>query len=125
MVCGEPHAPYDRPPLSKELLAGERPADSLRFRDDDWYADHDVELRLGARAAGLDAGARRCRSRTGPTLDTRRLLIATGAAPRRLPALDGFENVLVLRDLPDALALGQRLRPGARLVIVGGGLRRP
>ena len=54
MVCGEPLAPYDRPPLSKELLAGDRSAAELRLRGDDWYAEHDVELLLGVRATGVD-----------------------------------------------------------------------
>jgi 3-phenylpropionate/trans-cinnamate dioxygenase ferredoxin reductase component len=121
MVCAEPVAPYDRPPLSKELLAGERAPASLRLRDDGWYRDNGVDLHLGARATGLDAHRRRLELADGSHLRYERLLIATGAAPRVPPQLQGFDNVLTLRDLPDALALAEHLRPGRRLVVVGAG----
>jgi 3-phenylpropionate/trans-cinnamate dioxygenase ferredoxin reductase subunit len=121
MVCAEPVAPYDRPPLSKELLAGVRRPDSLLLRDAGWYRDNGVELRLGARAIGIDAGRRAIELSDGATVRYEQLLVATGAVPRVPAQLLGFDNVLTLRDLPDALALGQRLRPGARLVVVGAG----
>jgi NADPH-dependent 2,4-dienoyl-CoA reductase/sulfur reductase-like enzyme len=121
MICAEPVAPYDRPPLSKELLAGVRSPASLRLRDDAWYRDNDVELRLGARATGVDVHRRAVELSDGAAVRYDRLLVATGAAPRVPPQLHGFDNVLVLRDLPDALALSERLRPGTRLVIVGAG----
>ena len=92
IVCGEPHAPYDRPPLSKELLAASARRDTLRFRPDAWYAERDVELLLGGRG-----GRRSTRPRAGCALGGRRrpcaydrLVIATGAAARRLPAFDGL-----------------------------------
>ena len=121
IVCGEPHVPYDRPPLSKELLAAERAGDTLRFRPDAWYAEREVDLLLGEPAVGLDAAARRVRLADGTTVPYDRLVIATGAAARRLPAFDGLPNALVLRDLDDAIALSDRLRAGSRLAIVGGG----
>jgi NADPH-dependent 2,4-dienoyl-CoA reductase/sulfur reductase-like enzyme len=121
MVCAEPTAPYDRPPLSKELLAGERAPASLRLRDDAWYRDNGVELHLGVRATGLDAERRRLELGDGSALRYDRLLLATGAAPRVPPQLQGFENVVTLRDLPDALVLAEHLRPGRRLVVVGAG----
>jgi 3-phenylpropionate/trans-cinnamate dioxygenase ferredoxin reductase component len=121
MVCAEPVAPYDRPPLSKELLAGTCDAASLRLRDDAWYRDNDVELHLGARAIGLDARARRLELAGGGRLRYGQLLVATGAAPRVPEVLLGRDNVLTLRDLPDAVALSEHLRPGARLVVVGAG----
>jgi 3-phenylpropionate/trans-cinnamate dioxygenase ferredoxin reductase component len=121
MLCAEPVAPYDRPPLSKELLAGARTATSLRLRDDAWYRDNDVELRLGARATGIDLQRRSVELAGGGAAPFEQLLIATGAVPRVPPQLRGFDNVLVLRDLSDALALSERLRPGVRLVIVGAG----
>jgi NADPH-dependent 2,4-dienoyl-CoA reductase/sulfur reductase-like enzyme len=121
MICAEPVAPYDRPPLSKELLAGEREPASLRLRDGAWYRDHDVELHLGVRAVGLDAAQRRLALGDGTTLPFEHALIATGATPVVPRLLRGYENVLVLRDLPDALALAERLRPGTRLAIVGAG----
>ena len=121
MICAEPVAPYDRPPLSKELLAGVRSATSLRLRDDAWYRDNDVDLRLGARATGIDAHRRAVDLSDGATVRYDRLLIATGAVPRVPAQLQGFDNVHVLRDLAHAVALSERLKPGARLVIVGGG----
>ena len=121
MICAEPIAPYDRPPLSKELLAGERQPDSLRLRDDTWYRDQGVELHLGVRACGLDWECRRVELTGGSALPYANLLVATGAAPLIPPLLHGYENVLTLRDLPDAVRLAEHLRDGARLVIVGAG----
>lgn len=121
MVCAEPTAPYDRPPLSKELLAGERAPASLRLRDDNWYRHNGVDLHLGMRATGLEADRRRLELADGSHIRYDRLLIATGAAPKVPPQLHGFDNVLTLRDLPDALALAEHLGPGRRLVVVGGG----
>ncbi len=119
IICGESHLPYDRPPLSKELLAG---ADHrLSFRDADWYADNSVELLLGERASRLDAPARTLELESGDTLRYDHFVIATGAAPRLLPAAGGFSNSLALRTVADASALRERLVPGARLVIVGAG----
>ena len=116
MVCDEPLHPYDRPPLSKEHLAGEEPR--LSFREDDWYGDNDVELLLGTRATGLEDGALHTSAGRVP-FD--KLLIATGAAPRRLPKAERFSNAYVLRTLADATELRDALRPGARLVVIGAG----
>jgi 3-phenylpropionate/trans-cinnamate dioxygenase ferredoxin reductase component len=116
MVCDEPHQPYDRPPLSKEHLAGAEP--KLAFRDEDWYRDHDVELLLGTRATGLEDGV--LATSAGP-LPYDKLLIATGAAPRHLPGAERFSNSHVLRTLADATELREALRPGARLVVIGAG----
>ena len=116
IVCGESQAPYDRPPLSKEFLAGE--AHTLRFRPDEWYADHDVELELGAQASGIED--RRLVLADGRRLAFERLLIATGADARPFPGAP--EGVLTLRTRADAQRLRDVLAPGAHLVIVGGGL---
>jgi NADPH-dependent 2,4-dienoyl-CoA reductase/sulfur reductase-like enzyme len=121
MICAEEIAPYDRPPLSKELLSGERTAASLRLRDDAWYRDHAVELQLGVRACGLDTERRIVALSDGTTLRYANLMIATGAAPAVPPALRGYENVLTLRELRDAKLLAERLRDGSRLVVVGAG----
>jgi NADPH-dependent 2,4-dienoyl-CoA reductase/sulfur reductase-like enzyme len=119
MVCDEAVRPYDRPPLSKELLAGQdRP---LSFRDHDWYADNDVTLLLGERAAGLNPAAQLLELESGEALGYDQLLIATGAAPRMIPAANRFENAFALRTLADAEALRSQLTPGARLAIVGAG----
>jgi len=121
MVCAEPDPPYDRPPLSKELLASEAGEDSLAYRPAWWYEDKQVELLLGTRAEALDPAARTVRLDSGAELAYDELLIATGGAARRLPFLAGFENVHYLRTLEDARRLRAKLRSGARLAVVGAG----
>jgi len=121
MVCAEPDPPYDRPPLSKELLAGTVEEESVAYRPAWWYEEKQVELLLSARAEALDPGARTVALDSGAELRYEKLLIATGSAARRLPSLEGYENVHALRTLADARLLRQELVPGARLAIVGAG----
>jgi NADPH-dependent 2,4-dienoyl-CoA reductase/sulfur reductase-like enzyme len=121
IVCAEPDAPYDRPPLSKELLAGDLREEALAYRPAGWYGEKQVDLLLGVRAEGLDSAARRLRLDSGVELSYEKLLIATGGAARRLPFLEGFENVHYLRTLADARRLRGELAAGARLAIVGAG----
>ena len=113
ILSAEPVRPYDRPPLSKDALAGEA---DVAFRPAEWYAEHGIELRLGAPAVGLDAGAPRGRgSRGGERVAYDDLLIATGARALMLPALAPFANVQALRTLADARAAARaRSRPAAR-----------
>jgi NADPH-dependent 2,4-dienoyl-CoA reductase/sulfur reductase-like enzyme len=120
MLAAEPHAPYDRPPLSKAVLAGERP--TLALRPPDWHAEHGVDLRLGTPATGLDPDRRRVRVAGGEELPYDRLLIATGARPVELPGLTAPTNTQSFRTLEDALALNEALRPGLRLAVLGAGL---
>lgn len=121
MLADEDVPPYDRPPLSKEFLAGDLRPDALRFRPDAWYVEHDVDLLLGERAAGLDPATCEVELVSGSRLRYGRLLIATGSTPRRLPGTVGFDNVHELRTLADAVALRGALRPDAHVVIVGAG----
>ena len=109
LVSDEAVAPYDRPPLSKEYLAGEIDEAALRFRADDWYRDRDVELLLGERAARLDVAARELTLASGSRLPFSQLLIATGSSPRRLPGTEHFSNVHELRSLADARRLREAL----------------
>jgi NADPH-dependent 2,4-dienoyl-CoA reductase/sulfur reductase-like enzyme len=120
MVCADADPPYDRPPLSKEVLAGTAPDHTVAFRAPEWYRDREIELLLESRAVGLDPQARRVRLDSGELLDYGALLIATGGAPRPLRILD-HENVHTLRTLADARRLRTELRPGAHLAIVGAG----
>ena len=121
MVCAEPDPPYDRPPLSKELLAGEIEERSIAYRPAWWYEEKRVELLLGARAVALSPNTSTVRLDSGVELGYEKLLIATGGAARRLPFLEGYENVHALRTLADARRLHAELLPGARLAIVGAG----
>jgi NADPH-dependent 2,4-dienoyl-CoA reductase/sulfur reductase-like enzyme len=121
IVCAEPEPPYDRPPLSKELLAGELPEDAVPYRPAWWYEEKRVELLLGARAEALDPVAGTVRLDSGSELPYEKLMIATGGAARRLPFLRGYENVHTLRTLDDARRLRVELVRGARLAVVGAG----
>jgi 3-phenylpropionate/trans-cinnamate dioxygenase ferredoxin reductase component len=121
MVCAEPDPPYDRPPLSKELLAGTAEEESVAYRPAWWYEEARVELLLGARAEALDPGARTVTLDSGAELRYEKLLIATGSGARRLPFLEGYENVHYLRTLADARRLREELVSGARPAIVGAG----
>jgi 3-phenylpropionate/trans-cinnamate dioxygenase ferredoxin reductase component len=121
LVCAEDRAPYDRPPLSKQLLAGTMDAGALAFRDARWYADNGVDLLLGDTASGLDPARRRLRLGSGAELGYEHLLIATGGVPRRLPGAEAFANVHELRSAADAARLRGALRPGSRLLVVGMG----
>ncbi|MGE5283105.1 MAG: NAD(P)/FAD-dependent oxidoreductase [Chloroflexota bacterium] len=117
----ESDPPYDRPPLSKQVLAGEADAEATALRPAWWYEEAAVELLLGVRAVRLDPRSRTVAFDSGAELGFDKLLIATGGEARRLPFLEGFENVHSLRTLADARRLRAALRPGARLAVVGAG----
>lgn len=122
VVGEEPVAPYQRPPLSKKYLAGEMPLERLLLRQQAFYEEHGVTLRLGRRAVAIDRAGRRVALDDGVTLPYDALVLATGARPRRLslPGAD-LAGVHYLRTAADADALRAAARPGARAVIVGGG----
>ena len=121
LIGAEPHLPYERPPLSKGYLAGDTALDEVFVRPRDWYRGHDVDILLGTAAREIDLAGHTV------TLDAvrvgyDRLLVATGASARRLPFLDAAGvPVAYLRTLDDSTRLRRELRPGLRVVIVGGG----
>jgi NADPH-dependent 2,4-dienoyl-CoA reductase/sulfur reductase-like enzyme len=121
ILCAENDPPYDRPPLSKGVLAGTAGEVTTAFRPAAWYEEHGVELLLGTRAEWLEAGAHRLFLASGETLPYGKLLIASGGAPRRLPFLEDFENVHYLRTLADARRLRAEVAPGVRLALIGAG----
>ena len=121
MVCAEPVRPYDRPPLSKGLLAGTSPGDSVWLRPTDWYADNDVELMLGLMGVRLDPVRHVLVVSGGRRIPYEKLLIATGARARQLPFLRGYRNVHTVRTIFDVERLRSQLVPGSRLAIVGAG----
>lgn len=125
LVGAEVHPPYERPPLSKEFLAGSAGHDSVAFRTTAFYADKDIDLVTGERVTNLaltEAGSGLARTMTGRELPFDRLALTVGARPRRL-TLPGanLDGVLYLRDLDDATNLRSRLAGASRIVIVGGG----
>jgi 3-phenylpropionate/trans-cinnamate dioxygenase ferredoxin reductase subunit len=119
IIGDEVHAPYDRPPLSKQLLRGEHTSQQIALREEPVLAD--VEWRLGCRAASLNAATRTLGFDTGQSEAFDGIVIATGARPRRLPGTD-LAGVHVLRTLDDAQALRADLtRSPVRVVVVGAG----
>jgi 3-phenylpropionate/trans-cinnamate dioxygenase ferredoxin reductase component len=120
LVGAEPHLPYDRPPLSKQLLAGEWEPQELALRRAP-YDELDVELRLGVRATALDAAAREVTLDDGDRITFDGALLATGAAQRRLPGTPDLDGIFVLRTVDDALNLRARLDAGPKVVVVGAG----
>jgi NADPH-dependent 2,4-dienoyl-CoA reductase/sulfur reductase-like enzyme len=120
LVGAEPVRPYERPPLSKGLLLGEDEPDSVFVHDEGWYGEHGVDLRLGSPARTLDVEARSLEV-NGVRVSYDKLLLATGAQPRRLELFDRSElPVSYLRTLEDSLSLKAALQ-GGRVLIVGAG----
>ena len=118
----EPHRPYERPPLSKDYLQGRAERDSVFVHPADWYAEHRVELRLSDPVVAVDRAEHRLSTRAGDRFDYDKLLLSTGAQPIRLSVPGAtLAGVHYLRTLDDSEALGAALRPGTRVVIIGGG----
>jgi 3-phenylpropionate/trans-cinnamate dioxygenase ferredoxin reductase subunit len=121
LIGDENQLPYDRPPLSKEVLAGTWSEDRVRLRHPGRLGALELDLRLGVRAEAVDTGTRTVALSDGSQVGYRDLVIATGVRPRRLPGTDGVAGVHVLRTLDDARRLRSELAGGPRLVIVGAG----
>jgi 3-phenylpropionate/trans-cinnamate dioxygenase ferredoxin reductase subunit len=123
MIGSEEVIPYQRPPLSKKYLLGEMEFDRLTFRPESWFAENDVEIRLSTYVEEIDRRAKRLRMHDGSTLDYETLALATGATPRTLPASIGgdLDGVYTVRNKRDADRLAGEMRPGRRLLIIGGG----
>lgn len=121
LIGNEPHLPYERPPLSKELLQG-RPEAHTPVRDDAFYAENDIDCRLGRRATALDLAGKTVTLDDGSSVSYDKLLLATGGAVRRLP-LPGADlaNIHYLRTLDDSREIQGGLGDGKRVVVVGGG----
>ena len=113
LLGAEPHLPYERPALSKGYLQGS--AEAPFVHPAEWYAEQDVDLRLGTRVTALDAAAHEVETADGDRLRYTKLLLTTGSSVRRLA------DAVTLRTLDDSARLRAALRPGARVVIVGAG----
>ena len=122
MIGRESEQPYERPPLSKEYLLGKAQRDTIYVHPPQWYAEHDVDLRLGVTVAGLHPGSHEVSLADGSRTGYSKLLLATGSSPRRLtvPGAD-FGGVLYLRTVQDSDRLKAAFQDASRVAIIGGG----
>jgi 3-phenylpropionate/trans-cinnamate dioxygenase ferredoxin reductase subunit len=122
LVGAEDARPYERPPLSKDYLRGEVGREKVYVHDESFYAEHDIELRLGSLAVGLDTSSTELELDNGDRLRYDRLLLATGSEPRRLSVPGGdLDGVLYLRSIHDSDAIRERLDRGGAVVVIGAG----
>jgi 3-phenylpropionate/trans-cinnamate dioxygenase ferredoxin reductase subunit len=122
LIGEESELPYERPPLSKDYLRGESPREKAHALPAGFYADNDVELRLGSSVTELDRAASEVVLAGGERIRYDRALLTTGAAPRRLGVEGaGLAGVHYLRDLSDSDAIAGRLQEGARVAVIGAG----
>ena len=122
LLGAERERPYERPPLSKDYLRGESPREKAYVHPEAFYADNGIELRTSAPVTELDAARSELVLRGGERVSYDRLLLASGARPRRLSVAGAeLEGVLYLRDLDDADAIAGRLEGGGKVVVIGAG----
>ena len=122
LIGDEPHRPYERPPLSKGFLLGESPREKVFVHPAAWYAEHDVDLKLGTGVTRIDRDARNVTLADRSQVPYDALLLATGSTPRslRLPGSD-LGGVRYLRRLEDSEQLKVDFAEGPRVVVIGGG----
>lgn len=122
LFAAEDQLPYERPPLSKEYLAGKKKLDDFTVDPASWYRDHNVELRLGTEVTAVNAAEHTLALPDGTTVGYDKLLLATGSSSRR-PPIPGSDaaGVHYLRTIDDAAALSAALPPGSTLAVVGAG----
>jgi 3-phenylpropionate/trans-cinnamate dioxygenase ferredoxin reductase subunit len=118
LIGEEKYYPYERPPLSKDYLAGKADRESFVVHNSSWYADHDINLLLGKTAVKIDRAAHQVELADGSLLPYDKLLLATGSSPRVLPAT---ANVRYLRRIEDSERLRQDFASASRLVVIGAG----
>ncbi|MDJ0939772.1 MAG: FAD-dependent oxidoreductase [Woeseiaceae bacterium] len=122
LIGDEPFLPYQRPPLSKKYLAGELPAERLHVKPESFYADEQIELKLGTRVAAIDTQAATVTTADGDAVRYDKLILATGSRVRRLeiPGAD-LAGIHYVRSIADVEAMQSAFVPGARAVIIGAG----
>lgn len=122
VVSAEPHPPYDRPPLSKDLLVDSgKGLSDVALKPAEFYADQAITLRLGVAAMSLDTAAQAVTLDDGSVLGYDELVIATGLVPKRIPSLPELAGIRVVRSIEDSLALREHAAAAGRAVIVGAG----
>jgi 3-phenylpropionate/trans-cinnamate dioxygenase ferredoxin reductase component len=122
LIGDENERPYERPSLSKDYLMGKAERDSIYVHPRDWYREHDVDLRLGSAVTGIDRERREIRLADGSRVGYRRLLLATGSSPRRLPVPGaGLRGVHYLRTVGDSDQIRQAFEGAERVAVIGAG----
>ncbi|MEU0495270.1 FAD-dependent oxidoreductase [Mycobacterium sp. NPDC006124] len=119
LLSDEDHLPYDRPPLSKEVLRAE--TDDVTLKPVEFYREKDITVRLGSAATSLDTTAQTVTLASGEAVPYDELVIATGLVPKRIPSLPDIEGVRVLRTLGESLALREHAASARRAVVIGAG----
>jgi 3-phenylpropionate/trans-cinnamate dioxygenase ferredoxin reductase component len=119
IVSDEDHLPYDRPPLSKEVLRAE--TDDVTLKPAEFYAENDITVRLGSGARSVDTAARTLTLRDGSELGYDELIIATGLVPKRIPSFPDLEGIHVLRNYDESVALRKEAGSARHAVVVGAG----
>ncbi|OBK85726.1 pyridine nucleotide-disulfide oxidoreductase [Mycolicibacter sinensis] len=119
IVSDETRPPYDRPPLTKDVLRGER--DDSTLEPPEFYASRDIDLRLGCGARGVDTAAQTVTLADGTVLGYDQLVIATGLVPRRIPSLGDVNGIRVVRSFEDSLVLRGDAAAARRAVVIGAG----
>ena len=122
LIGEEKYQPYERPPLSKELIVTDAGLEKARLHDPAYYEHNKIELLRGAPAEAIDRAGKTVKLAGGPVVAYDKLLLTTGARVRKLP-ISGADlpGVFYLRDFDDTLAIRARLAPGVRAVVIGGG----
>ena len=122
LIGDESHLPYERPPLSKGYLAGNDDRASMDVHDQDWYAEHKVDLLLGTAATAVDTSAKEVELVDGRRIGYDQLLLATGSRARTLPLPGaGAHGVLTLRHVEDSDTISDAFSAGGRMAVIGGG----
>ncbi|MEV6793053.1 FAD-dependent oxidoreductase [Streptomyces sp. NPDC051320] len=122
LLGDETERPYERPPLSKGYLLGKSEQESVYVHPQEWYADHEVDLRTGTAVTGIDADGHEVALSDGRRIGYAKLLLATGSSPRLLPVPGAdLDGVLYLRRLRDSDRLKETLRSASRIVVIGAG----
>ena len=122
LIGAEPERPYERPPLTKDYLRGETEREKAYVHSDDFYARLEIELVTGVSVTAIEPGRSRLTLDSGRTLGYDKLLLTTGAHPRRLDVPGaGLDGIYYLRTLADCDLLRERLAPGGRVAVAGAG----
>ncbi len=122
VIGAEAERPYERPPLSKDYLLGKAERETLYVHPQDWYTEHDVDLRLGVAVTSIDRAAHEVSLADGSKTGYAKLLLATGSSPRRLPVPGAdLDGVLYLRSVGDSDRIKAAFQAASRVVVIGAG----